>query len=127
MGLGTDRKVAEMMGDIRCRLCGEPWDSFGVHDGDMEPEEAERFLRGEGCPCCHFGQDKEKTAGDHEEDFLGDLTTETDEDPIELLDKVKPRPEEPKPKWGEGFQDTLTAIIRQGRQTTLEEKTDPPP
>jgi len=48
------------MSDIYCAKCGEPWDSYGVHaskhnEGDMKPSEAERFLKGEGCPCCHFG------------------------------------------------------------------------
>ena len=46
--------------DITCAKCGEPWDSYGVHqakhgDGDMTAREAERFLKGEGCPSCAFG------------------------------------------------------------------------
>jgi|DewCreStandDraft_5_1066085.scaffolds.fasta_scaffold01803_25 RecJ-like exonuclease len=43
------------MGDIYCTVCGEPWDAYGVKHGDMAPDEAHRFLRGEGCPACHFG------------------------------------------------------------------------
>lgn len=43
------------MGDVRCAKCGEPWDYYGVRHGDMEEEEASRFLAGEGCPCCAFG------------------------------------------------------------------------
>lgn len=44
------------MADVRCAKCGEPWDYYGVrHYEDMTPDEAERFLRGEGCPCCKFG------------------------------------------------------------------------
>lgn len=43
------------MGDILCAKCGEPWDSYGVREGDMTKEEAARFRRGEGCPCCGFG------------------------------------------------------------------------
>lgn len=42
--------------DINCAKCMEPWDAYGVRNGDMEPDEARRFHRGEGCPCCHFGQ-----------------------------------------------------------------------
>lgn len=42
--------------DVYCRVCGEPWDYYGVKHGDMTPEEAERFLRGEGCPSCRFGE-----------------------------------------------------------------------
>lgn len=44
------------MADIYCAKCGEPWDAYGVrHGGDMTTSEAHRFLRGEGCPSCHFG------------------------------------------------------------------------
>ena len=51
------------MGDIYCAKCGEPWDYWGVYsalkhdDGDMTKEEAERFMRGEGCPVCKFGEE----------------------------------------------------------------------
>lgn len=41
--------------DIACAKCREPWDSYGVRNGDMTDNEAERFLRGEGCPACGFG------------------------------------------------------------------------
>lgn len=47
------------MGDIKCRICGEPWDSYGVHeslridgDGDMTASEAKMLLEGRGCPSC---------------------------------------------------------------------------
>jgi RecJ-like exonuclease len=42
------------MGDIKCARCGEPWDSYGVRHGDMEPDESEKFLAGKGCPSCGF-------------------------------------------------------------------------
>ena len=38
--------------DIKCVVCGEPWDSYGVSHGDMAPWEATLFRRGAGCPCC---------------------------------------------------------------------------
>lgn len=38
--------------DISCAKCGEPWDSSLE---DMEGDEAARFRKGEGCPCCRFG------------------------------------------------------------------------
>lgn len=44
------------MGDIYCARCGEPWDAYGVRNGDMEKREAKRFLKGEGCPSCNFGE-----------------------------------------------------------------------
>lgn len=56
----------------------------------MTSLEAERFRRGEGCPSCNFGKKKERL-GDHEEEFLESLTSETDEDPIALLDNVVPQ------------------------------------
>lgn len=40
------------MADIICAKCGEPWDAYGVRNGDPD---AKRFLKGEGCPCCDFG------------------------------------------------------------------------
>ncbi|MCR6692505.1 MAG: hypothetical protein MRT15_08945 [archaeon YNP-LCB-003-016] len=45
-------------GDYYCSVCGEPWDAYGVRValkggvGDMTREEAERFMKGLGCPCC---------------------------------------------------------------------------
>ena len=44
------------MGDVYCAICGEPWDYYGAKHGDMEPEEFEKFMKGKGCPCCHFGE-----------------------------------------------------------------------
>lgn len=41
--------------DIKCAKCREPWDAYGVRNGDMEPDEARKFLAGKGCPCCGFG------------------------------------------------------------------------
>ena len=41
--------------DIKCAKCGEPWDGYGVRNGDMDPDEARKFLRGQGCPSCKFG------------------------------------------------------------------------
>lgn len=38
--------------DIKCVVCGEPWDSYGIRHGDMLPWEADLFRKGAGCPCC---------------------------------------------------------------------------
>lgn len=38
--------------DIKCVVCGEPWDSYGVTHGDMLPWEAKLFRAGAGCPSC---------------------------------------------------------------------------
>lgn len=40
------------MSDIRCVVCGEPWDAYGVRHGDMLPWEATLFRAGAGCPSC---------------------------------------------------------------------------
>jgi hypothetical protein len=61
------------MGDIYCKFCGEPWDAFGVLHGDMTREEAKRFLRGEGCPCCNFGRKREKYHKEAEREFWDSL------------------------------------------------------
>lgn len=41
--------------DIHCPICSEPWDRWGVTHGDMTPDEAVAFFRGEGCPACAYG------------------------------------------------------------------------
>jgi hypothetical protein len=38
--------------DIKCVVCGEPFDAFGVDHGDFLPWEAKLFRAGAGCPCC---------------------------------------------------------------------------
>lgn len=43
--------------DMNCAKCGEPWDAYGVrHATDMTRKEANRFMHGEGCPGCGFGE-----------------------------------------------------------------------
>lgn len=74
------------MGDITCRICGEPWDAYGVYNGDMTEEEKQIFLKGLGCPCC---KGKKQATEQTEEDFLFSLTDETDLDPFELLNNVE--------------------------------------
>jgi len=45
-------------GDYICSVCGEPWEAYGVRlalkgeESDMTKEEAEKFMKGLGCPCC---------------------------------------------------------------------------
>ena len=70
------------MSDIYCRKCHEPWDAFGAQDGDMEPDEWRRFLRGEGCPCCDFGAELDADDADATLDFLNSLDEATDGDEI---------------------------------------------
>jgi RecJ-like exonuclease len=44
------------MMDVLCAKCGEPWDCMGDTPYDMKSFEKEKFKRGEGCPCCGFGE-----------------------------------------------------------------------
>ena len=38
--------------DVHCRVCAEPWDRYGVNNGDMMNWERDLFQQGAGCPCC---------------------------------------------------------------------------
>ena len=51
------------MGDVTCAKCGDPWDRAEIYpavQGDedcaLTPDEARRFLAGDGCPSCKFGR-----------------------------------------------------------------------
>lgn len=73
------------MADIHCARCGEPWDAHGVREHtDMYPSEAERFLRGEGCPHCWADHSLRRPG--RLVRFLDDLveTANFDEDPFAL-------------------------------------------
>jgi len=79
------------MGDIRCRVCGEPWDAYGVrHHEDMTPKEAKAFLMGLGCPCCKGVRPEDYDPDEEFMNFLYDVTDpiNDDGDPIEAIDRV---------------------------------------
>ena len=38
--------------DVKCAVCGEPYDAYGIRHGDMLRWEARLFLQGAGCPSC---------------------------------------------------------------------------
>ena len=42
------------MSDVTCRICGEPWDTWGVQtgEGDLTRDEYRVLLLGAGCPDC---------------------------------------------------------------------------
>ena len=42
------------MSDVTCRICGEPWNTWGVQTdkGDLSHDEYRTLIRGEGCPHC---------------------------------------------------------------------------
>lgn len=45
------------MADVKCAVCGEPWDYWGARHGDMAAWEFELFRKGAGCPCCEGESD----------------------------------------------------------------------
>lgn len=47
-----DETKPNWSGDVLCACCGEPWDRWGAHHGDMSDTEYTAFLAGEGCPSC---------------------------------------------------------------------------
>ena len=40
------------MSDIHCSICNEPWDIYGLSNGDVKAWEADMIRAGKGCPCC---------------------------------------------------------------------------
>lgn len=72
------------MGDIFCSKCSEPWDSYEVYH-EFEDWEKEKFLKGSGCPSCHFGQDV-KGSLESDTKFRMSALEETD-DPDAVLDR----------------------------------------
>jgi hypothetical protein len=84
------------MSDIRCVVCGEPWEAYGVNHGDMLPWEAKLFKAGAGCPCC------EGVSNGYAPSTLSDVEN-GDEDPMDRIvaaervaDGTAPRWERPK-------------------------------
>ena len=73
-----------MMGDIICRVCGEPWDAFGVHSRtDVTEREAKQILSGRGCPSCK-GKQQLHT---HQIEFLQSMDDNTDRDVFEVIEE----------------------------------------
>jgi hypothetical protein len=85
------------MRDISCKRCGEPYSAYSLrHDvaeWDDQPDDAyERFMSGEGCPTCDWG-DKEgevslSRSHDSEEidrKHTAEKIRNTDDDPLKFL------------------------------------------
>lgn len=80
------------MSDIRCVVCGEPWDAYGVNHGDMLKWEAKLFKAGAGCPCC------EGEPNGYEPTRLSDVEN-GDEDPMLRIQAREAHEEGKAPKW----------------------------
>lgn len=80
--------------DVKCVVCGEPWDFQGIDGGDMFRWEAKLFKVGSGCPTC----EGVAPAGGYEPTTLADVEY-GDRDPGERI-QARERHEEGKaPKW----------------------------
>jgi len=77
--------------DIKCVVCGEPWDAYGVNHGDMEPWEAKLFKAGSGCPCC-------QGVGNFEPQTIEDVEN-GDDDPMLRINAWEDRQNGKAPKW----------------------------
>ena len=73
------------VGDIKCRVCGEPYEFYGFID-DFSKKELDNLLNGKGCPSC--GGTKPEGAKDYGErtlDWIRSIDEGTDLDPCEFL------------------------------------------
>lgn len=81
------------MSDIRCVVCGEPWDAWGMRSGgDMALWEAKLFRAGAGCPHCEGVEPEEPFEPQTFEDIENG-----DEDPMIRLCLIEDRAK--RPKW----------------------------
>ena len=82
--------------DVKCVVCGEPWDYLGIDGGDMNKWEAKQFHAGAGCPSCE-GQTPED--GPWEPEDINDVEY-GDLDPMERLEALLAVQQGTKPDWG---------------------------
>ncbi len=78
--------------DIKCAVCGEPWDQYGVAHGDIAPWQAVLFRKGSGCPCCCGKSTKQDHLVDHLQSVV--FNSESPDDFDRLHD-----PEGKPPEW----------------------------
>lgn len=83
--------------DIHCQCCGEPYSAYAMkHDvaeWDDQPDDAyEKFMRGEGCPTCDWGEKAGETSlsetmseAELEVQHARDVVRNSDEDPVKFL------------------------------------------
>lgn len=85
------------MNDINCRRCGEPYSQYSlaneVPEWDDQPDDAyDRFMDGEGCPTCEWGEKAgdvslSRTESDAELKMrhIQSATENSDEDPLRFF------------------------------------------
>ena len=84
--------------DIRCSVCGEPWDAWGANHGDMPAWEYDLFRKGAGCISCEGHCET-----DHIEDRCSDLLMNCEDPdnwhPLSIDEKPEWKKPEPKVYW----------------------------
>lgn len=85
------------MNDINCKCCGEPYSAYSLRheipEWDDQPDDAyDRFMQGEGCPTCNWGEkagevslSENESEEETEARHLKTKLRNTDEDPIKYL------------------------------------------
>jgi DNA-directed RNA polymerase subunit N (RpoN/RPB10) len=73
------------MDDIKCLICGEPYDNYYVNH-DMTVSERNRLLSGKGCECCKGVKPEGRTESDRFADIGHNILTS--EDPDAILNKL---------------------------------------
>lgn len=88
------------MNDVRCGMCGEPWevyalnhdakDLFDTDDPGVPDDPAEYIKKGKGCACCDWGDGERaegdgRLSGENQADRVRDLMNNTDEDPLKYI------------------------------------------
>lgn len=81
--------------DIKCVICGEPYEAWGVNHGDMTYWEANLFRKGAGCPSCEGDPPNGKV---FEPESIFDVDN-GDEDPQERLIASEAALAGKAPKW----------------------------
>lgn len=85
------------MRDVQCKQCGEPYSPYSlrneVPEWEDQPEDAyERFMQGEGCPTCNWGEKAgdvsisgTKSEEELEAQHFKDIMENTDDDPMKYI------------------------------------------
>lgn len=73
------------MDDIKCLVCGEPYEAYYVNH-DMTVSERNRLLSGAGCECCKGVKPEGRTKNDRFADMGHNIMTS--EDPDAILDRL---------------------------------------
>lgn len=85
------------MPDVHCQQCGEPYGVYSlrheVPNWEDQPDDAyDRFMNGEGCPTCEWGEkagevslSRTESEDELEARHIKDIMENTDDDPIKYI------------------------------------------